>query len=421
MADSTLSFKERFKKQFPQFLLILLLGSAPLIFVASIAKSFDEYRTDVTDFTAQLTGATMLFYGEPEHLYIPEAQKAYQELIAPIEYQNVLAFRMPPIVAALYTPFIFFVGILDYVAVHVVNILLLALIFYLIYKNFELDVKVFASVSVAMLAFAPLLETLRNGQVTLLITLIILLGYIQIKRGNLLLAGFLFGLTLIKPQFALVIPMVFVLLIGRKGLRDFLFGLVISVLAFVLVNSFLYTPRFIIDYPKFVLATDVGPFGTNQAVNYNLSLLFSMAGLGHSTTNTVSLVLNKLFYVGFLVVLYATSKKSKRKNFDLLFATSLLALPILSPHTMPSDLVVWMLVIYLLLKALYGKMESKILLGILLTIYLVPWLGMVQLNYVAVLAVVGVIIYLLVEISPKVWNQLIEWVFKWGEQFGFVE
>lgn len=285
------------------------------------------------DFTMYLTGAKMFRDGKANSLYDIEEQKTYRETVLPSSgVKGILAFRTPPITAALYAllPLNSYKSAL-WVTVIINTILVISSIF-LLSKNFNsfLEMIFLAVFNVAVWA------TLVNGQITGLILLIIVFEYILLKKEKSALAGIVCAFLFFKPHFLILTPFFFLLNNGKSNKFKYLISFAITMLIILMFNTELYGKNFIPEYVRYVLVSEGDGYGTRLSSNTNITSLiyYFTGGTNHPI---LSIVLSATGYI--LLLGYFLKYTSK---FEEKFALSVLIIPLVNIHTMHSDLIVWL-------------------------------------------------------------------------------
>src|SRR5206468_4301738 len=101
-------------------------------------------------------------------------------------------------------------------------------------------------ITVLLVSFWPVLQTIALAQTSLLLTLALLGGYLCLRSHRFGYAGIVLSLLFIKPQY-LLLP--FVMLLWQKS-KSAVKGLVIAVGALLLLSALLITPLGMIGYGK---------------------------------------------------------------------------------------------------------------------------------------------------------------------------
>jgi hypothetical protein len=198
------------------------------------------------DFMAFFTGAQLITHS-PMMLYNLHSQQVTQQNIAPITRQLSLfiAFINPPFVALLFVPLLK-LGLLNaYLVWLTINVLFLVVICFLGYRQINSSkpyIKILAIIGI--LTFIPILTSLLIGQLSILLSLILLLTWIFLKKGWNFRSGLMLSLLLIKPQF-LLLPFLAVIIQRRSKLT---YGLIIGILILIIISYLLVGANGITNY-----------------------------------------------------------------------------------------------------------------------------------------------------------------------------
>ncbi len=189
----------------------VLILACYLILLAGSLSSFPQGGSG--DFLVSYTAAKILRECNGERLYDLGFQTAVQENIL-ASYgsglsQGPLPYLHPPFFAAIFIPLTFFSA---RTACYIWICLSTAILFtsiLLLYRARRADFKRdFPSLLLMALAYYPVFETLRKGQSSFLLLLLITACYLGLRRGASLAAGVALGLALMKPQIACVLAAV---------------------------------------------------------------------------------------------------------------------------------------------------------------------------------------------------------------------
>lgn len=193
-----------------------------------------------------------------------------------------------------------------------------------------------------------------------------------------LLAGLVVGFVLLKPQFLIIIPMLVVLFSKDKKVKSLLIGIVSSLAVLVVLNIGLYGIGFLTTYPKFLFLSESVSYGTNVLLNYNLSSSLSLLISNSTYLKVTTVIVNLLLYGAVLLTL---AKKNEYINKDLAFAAIVFFTPLINLHTMPVDIVVFLLPLYLVSSDFYRKSDNRRLYSFLILMFLLSWSGFLYLQF----------------------------------------
>jgi hypothetical protein len=147
-------------------------------------------------------------------LYNQTAFSAAQEHLVPASAGALYQPVYPPQVALVFSP----LALLPYDVASVLWTCMTVLAYFaivaLVWRRFRHELPDGALVASAAVVFPPLWNVVLFGQNSVLILLVFFLGWRALESQQSFLAGAVFGLLAIKPQFA--IPLVVITLIGRE-------------------------------------------------------------------------------------------------------------------------------------------------------------------------------------------------------------
>ncbi|MCU1304421.1 MAG: hypothetical protein JWQ87_4705 [Candidatus Sulfotelmatobacter sp.] len=204
------------------------------------------------DFTVFYTAATILRQGQGNHLYDPQLQYAVQEsFTGHIAFRRgALPFIHPPFEATIFMP----LSLLPYPQAFLVwgllNICALFGIALLLRRSVEMLRLVPAwKFVLASLAFFPVLACLLEGQDSILMLLLCVLGFNALKQKADLRAGCWLALATFKFQF--IVPLVLLLVIWKRG--RVALGFVAIAILLALASIALVGKEALLQYPRYVL------------------------------------------------------------------------------------------------------------------------------------------------------------------------
>lgn len=322
-----------------------------------------------SDFVSFVTGALAIRRGMGMSLYELITQFVIQQqIINPIINPGLLPFRNLPVFAALIIPLTYLPLVTGYkfwASLLIVIMLLAERLCLRVFKN--IGRYRFIALFLPLLYY-PSLVSIIQAQITPLILLIFILIYKFAKSEKYFLAGIISGFLLIKLQYVLAVPFLFMIVRERKV---FLRGFITSSLAIIFLSVIISGPGFITSYPRFLVQTETPFFGSTPGNMFTVyPLLISLADLlrlpGH-----LALVLNAALY---LVILVLFAREVKKVSFDKAFAALILLSVVFSVHALVHDQIVLLVPILILLNLQYkmrkGKEKSLILaIALFLVIY----------------------------------------------------
>ena len=194
-----------------------------------------------TDFVSFWTGASLIRAGAGPALFDMETQRVFQqhlrqELATTETVQNALGhnpFHSPPPLALLFLPLTWLPMPWAYLSWMVLSFVSMALAVFL-----PLRARPMAwAMAAGLLAFPGVLVTLLEGQVNGVLLLAFSLGLMAFSTGRRVLGGVLFGLMWLKPQYALLFPLIFLLKRRWVELAAMsLVGLAIAILSVAMIG-----------------------------------------------------------------------------------------------------------------------------------------------------------------------------------------
>jgi hypothetical protein len=370
-----------------------LLGGMLAIHGMLFWKAWHLARQGYSDFTIFYTAGTIMRHGLGHHLYDPVVQYRVQHSFAPqvkIRYAP-LPYNHPPFEALLFVP----LSLLDYPTAYVVwdviNVATLAFLFFLLRRQIPLleTGSLFLWLAVC-LAFFPIYGCLLQGQDSILLLLLCVLGFRALNRNAEFLAGCWFALGTFKFQF--MIPLVLLLLFWKR--RRVGAGFAAASFVLVVLSAALVGWDGLLRYPNYVLQLARQP-GLGEVAP---ALMPNLRGLIEGwSLNVSSSVLNVLVIAGSLVFLITAGWKGRAlpsPHFNLQFSLGLLVAVLIAWHTNAHDLSLLILPIVLL--ADYSRslladapQRKRVLVIPLLPIlfsplWLVLWLGIGRVNVMAI-------------------------------------
>jgi hypothetical protein len=227
----------------------LIIAACSVTFISLLANAGIYLLTcapKAMDFMAFFTSAQLLMHA-PNNLYNLHSQQLMQQSIAPITKQLSLfiAYVNPPFVALLFVPLLKLELLNAYLVWLIINALFLVIICFIGYRQLnysKLYVKILAIIGI--ITFIPILTSLLIGQLSILLSLILLLTWIFLKKGWNFRSGLMLSLLLIKPQF-LLLPFLAVLIQRRSKLT---YGLIIGIIVLILISYLLVGANGITNY-----------------------------------------------------------------------------------------------------------------------------------------------------------------------------
>ncbi len=371
------------------------LAALSLGFALGLASPYSDYKklNGTTDFIAFLVGGNIAASGNISNLYDLTHQTAVQnQLLEPVSLNGVLAFINPPVTAYFYAPLANLSMTSAFWAVVSVNTFLIAISLVLLLMNTNLDYRIAGLYIVLIPWHFSFWHTLIGGQPAGVILFLLTLSYVFLKKGNYFISGVLIGFLFIKPQFLLIALLLAFSIHNIKSRKSFIFGAALSVLFMCVVNSLLYGWDFLPDYISLLFFTDSSNYGTSIKFNFNLVSVMSFFTQSNSHAKTASMLLITPIY------LYVTKRLNKlniNTNISHLFSIAVFFTPILNLHTMNTDLLVYLIPLFLWSRTCVVKNYVAAETLIFIMVFLVPWLALYSLQWMLTLVLLGFGFYLL--------------------------
>lgn len=264
--------------------------------LATLKIVSDRTFFNSSDFIAYSIGARMILDGQGKNLYDLDLQTTYWDgFLKPLGVERtspyILPYLAPPLTAVLFVPYTFLPVNMQFVVGLVISVLVFllgAIILGKTVKNTPLALLVvFSSWFVWVCIW--------QVQPTVWLFLVTVLLYRALYKQNYALAGFLCAFYIIKPQYLVIVPLVF--LLTNKSwsfLRTFLLTFTI----FVGLNLLLSSPQTLfVDYPKFLAFTDNPNYGNRWHEMYSIQqLTYRFTRVIHDNV-TYPVVIGIIFYL----------------------------------------------------------------------------------------------------------------------------
>lgn len=203
---------------------VLLLSALALVSILFSAEMLYRERNQIKnaygDFIIFYTGAQILRDGKGRDLYDLSVQNSYQSKFdVPIRV-GPLPYNHPPFELLWHLPLSFLDYYHAYLAWSVVNMILLVLL-YRIIAPWQ-DAQLGPMFGLMFLGFYPIVMAFLQGQDSILLTLLLAGAFANLKQKKGTIAGMLFALALIKPQFAVPSVVALVVRPNRTATKAFL-------------------------------------------------------------------------------------------------------------------------------------------------------------------------------------------------------
>lgn len=336
-----------FAKLFAPKRIYIVLG---IFVVANLLITFktatDKSFFNSSDFIAYSVGARMVLDGQGKNLYDLKLQTAYWDtFLEPFGMSRtgpyILPYLAPPLTALLFIPYLFIpltARIPIAIAVNTMLILAGTLIVGKTARNLKLALLVvFSSWFVWVCVW--------QIQPTAWLFLVTALLYWSLDRKNFALAGLLCAFYIIKPQYLIIAPLIF-LLMGKN--TTFVKSFLLSLLTLIALSLLISGPRTLfIDYPKLLTATDNPNYGNRWYEMYSVQQITYRFSRFFTESKIPPLIVGVVFYLWWLFKIngFMSLKKPTIDLFPLTIMVSLLS----AYHVLTQDMCIFTIAAILLL------------------------------------------------------------------------
>lgn len=309
------------------------LLAVAIILVGAVLWSARGSHPEKTDFSITYVGAYIVHNGMSSRLYDLTFQRQIRDSL--FQHPNPLVFEHPPFEALLLSPlaalpFRAAYMIWGFANVVVWLLLMIALRSHLPWPHDEL--AYFA----LWLLFAPLGESLFQGQSSLLVLAFFSMAFIQLNRANDFAAGLAIGLALLKLQFALPFALIMLFRLRWRFLGGF--ACTAALLAALSLATVGWSGA--INYVHFLLTVGNNPqslsFGSAVDMPTIHGFMFALFGnlLGHRAL-TVNVALLSIALLWFVARRWKAVNSADANN--LMFAAAVTACLLASSHMFTHD------------------------------------------------------------------------------------
>jgi Glycosyltransferase family 87 len=195
----------------------LLLGILPLLVAVQLLgwlSFFPSALRGHADFRQLYAAGYMVRTGHASELYDTRAQQQFQDALVGND-ERALPFIRPAFQALLFVPFSLLPFRSAYIAFLAMNLVLLALAFWLVRPHMKNLARIWLGLPVfVFLVFYPIALALMQGQDSILLLALLAAALVALDHGCELTAGMLVGLGLFKMQ--IVIPIALLFLLWRR-------------------------------------------------------------------------------------------------------------------------------------------------------------------------------------------------------------
>jgi hypothetical protein len=361
-----------------RFILVVFVFVLAIFLVARFSDSLQG-----TDFPDFYCAARMLADGHGHQLYDADAQRQYQARYAG---RVGTLYIHPPFEAVIYLAVSWLPLERAYLLWSLLNLAFLAVGLRRLTKD-ALRSWDWSILLAASLTFVPLLLCLIQGQDSLLLLLLVVLGFTDLRREKIFATGCWLGLGLFK--FQIVLPLVLVLLLtqGRSARSGLAKGFSLVALTLAGLSAAISGWSVFTAYPEFLLHLQAQRFAgiVPQAMANFRGLTYfvvrsdrtSWAVAAVAILCTATLVRTLTVWNQAQVASHPSSTDASREEFDLAFSNTVLFALLVSYHLNPHDLSLLLLPIAVLLHRMLARppvsREGKwITVGLLAILFLPP-------------------------------------------------
>lgn len=230
----------------------------------------------------------------------------------------------------------------------------------------------FVAAALIVLTFSPVLQTLLKGQNSLLVTFLLTMVFLLLKRGHEGTAGAVLSLGLIKPHLIIVLPPFLFAQRKWRALGSFGLGAMVLLVLSLLLTGVHGAQDYIRLFEK----------GSQYTTNYNRALFLhnwsgfvarSIVFLGvltrHNFSPRISLAMTAgltTLSIALLLTAWWKRRNARDSSLELLFALTITTTLLISPHVHDHDLSLLVLVAFLIIS--YARKEGLQTIPLLLTL-----------------------------------------------------
>jgi hypothetical protein len=249
----------------------LLLGLSPILIGIQLLGCITFFPAALlhghADFRQLYAAGYMVRTGHAGELYDIRAQQQFQDVLVGND-ERALPFIRPAYQALLFVPFSLLPYRTAYLAFLGVNLLLLAMAFWILRPRMRNLARIWRGLPVILfLVFYPIALALMQGQDSILLLLLLAAALVALEQGRERRAGILLGLGLFKMQ--IVIPIALLFLLWRRW--RFFAGFALSACLLSLIS--LWTVGFA---QSAAFARSLFSVGTNLATAHQFPLRVSI-------------------------------------------------------------------------------------------------------------------------------------------------
>jgi len=294
-----------------------LLGVAILL-VTLVLWTAQGPNVEKTDFALTYVGAHIVHDGAGSRLYDPNLQIQLRDSM--FQHPSPLFFEHPPFEALALAPLAAFPFRISFLIWGLLNTaLVLVLMVWL--RRFLIWPAEDLGYLALWLSFAPLIVALYQGQSSILVLAAFAISFVQLKNEKPLLAGAVFGVALLKFQFALPMALIFLI---RKQWR-FVAGLAGTAVALFLLSVAAVGWHGMISYVQFLARIGSNPHDVSYGSAVDMPTLHGLVyAIGGSQLSAILLsVLVALLSIALLGWIATRWKTLEEKGADPIFAAGI--------------------------------------------------------------------------------------------------
>ena len=263
----------------------ILLGILPILLGVQILgwlTFFPNALRGHADFRQLYAAGYMVRTGHAGELYDARAQQQFQDALVGND-ERALPFIRPAYQSLLFVPFSLLPYRTAYLAFLVVNLLLLAIAFWLMHTKMGNLYRVWRGLPVfVFLVFYPIALALMQGQDSILLLALLAAALVSLDRGQEVVAGVLVGLGLFKMQIVIPIALLFLLWRRWRFFSGFALSASLCLLLSLWIVGFAHTAvyaRALFSVGTTVAAGNQNQFPLRVSIMANLrGLIFGLLG-----------------------------------------------------------------------------------------------------------------------------------------------
>ncbi len=300
--------------------------------------------TEQADYTAFYTGWTIVGDGRGPELYDPTVQAAVQrEILGGRTFEAGLnPFNNPPHLVVPFVPLAWLPLDISYLVWAAIQVTLLAWLIWRLWSAISIDWSRDERLALvaASLAASPLLITFLQGAFSLLVCVAVTEAYLALRRGRDGRAGAWLALASIKPQAVATLGVM--LLVGRRW-RVIAVGAIVVVglgaIATVALGAGIWG-EYLGFLSRYVSTFD--EFSVRPSVMWNLRGTVTLIVGPERAADQASLIngiglAGQLLGLAAVAFLWRGTWDTRRRDFDIRFAMTIVIGLLTSPHLNPHD------------------------------------------------------------------------------------